>query len=143
MASIVGNGIRVRFWLDKWWGDELLKNVCPSLSVLAISKEAWLEEVWSGSSKGGCWTPCSVRYLKDWELVEIERFLLRSNRKKVQSGEDKLMQFRTRDENFSIKRLHNDPEPGRLVDFSSKVIWKFLGPSKKVFFAWEGTRSRI
>ena len=29
-----------------------------------------------------------------------------------------------RDVNFSIKRLHNDLEVGRLEDFPSNVIWK-------------------
>ena len=35
----VGNGRRIRFWLDSWCGDEALCNSFPSLFALAVSKE--------------------------------------------------------------------------------------------------------
>ena len=52
VVFMVGNGMRVRFWLDKWCGDESLKDTFPSLFALATSMEAWVEEVWSGSFEG-------------------------------------------------------------------------------------------
>ena len=52
MVFVVGNGRRVRFWLDKWCGDESLKDTFPSLFALATSKDAWVEEVCSGSFEG-------------------------------------------------------------------------------------------
>ena len=41
----LSNGGKVRSWLDKWCGDNSLKNAFPSLFVLATFKEAWVEEV--------------------------------------------------------------------------------------------------
>lgn len=54
VAFLVRNGRRVRFWLDKWCGDKSLRVFVPSLFALATSKDAYLEEVWCGSSDGGC-----------------------------------------------------------------------------------------
>ena len=42
---------------------------------------------------------------------------------------------RAGDGNFSIKRLCNDLESGRHVDFPTNVIWKSWAPSKEVFYA--------
>ena len=40
LAYQVGNGQRVRFWLDKWCGDEPLSVSFSSLFTLSMSKEA-------------------------------------------------------------------------------------------------------
>ena len=55
VAFFVGNGKRVRFWKDKWCGDELLCIFLTFLFAIVSSKEAWVEEVWNHSPKGGCW----------------------------------------------------------------------------------------
>ncbi|RVX03513.1 hypothetical protein CK203_027825 [Vitis vinifera] len=39
---VVGNGRRVKFWRDRWCGDEPLCVSFPSLFTLASSKEAWV-----------------------------------------------------------------------------------------------------
>ena len=36
----MGDGRRVRFWLDEWCEDEPLGDAFPSLFILAASKEA-------------------------------------------------------------------------------------------------------
>ena len=41
----VGNGRRVRFWKDKWCGDEALCVSFSSLYGLAVSKVVWVAEV--------------------------------------------------------------------------------------------------
>ena len=41
----VGNGRRVRFWLDKCCGDEPLRSSFLSLFALTISKEVWMTNV--------------------------------------------------------------------------------------------------
>ena len=47
----------MRFWKDKWCGNESLCISFPYLFVVASSKEAWVVEVWNHSSKEGCWAP--------------------------------------------------------------------------------------
>ena len=49
----VGNGRRIRFWLDPWCAGEALCNSFPSLFALAISKEKWVAEVWDSSVEEG------------------------------------------------------------------------------------------
>ena len=40
LAFQVGNGQRVRLWMDKWCGDESLSESFPSLFTLSTSKKA-------------------------------------------------------------------------------------------------------
>ena len=47
----VGAGGRVRFWEDKWYGDDTLSHSFPSLFELAASKDEWVVEVWVALGK--------------------------------------------------------------------------------------------
>ncbi|RVX18713.1 putative ribonuclease H protein [Vitis vinifera] len=47
LAYRVGNGRRVRFWKDKWCGDEPLCESFPSLFAISLAKDAWVSEVWN------------------------------------------------------------------------------------------------
>ncbi|RVX20326.1 hypothetical protein CK203_004874 [Vitis vinifera] len=47
------NGKRVRFWEDRWRGDEILSISFPSLYALVTSKEAWVAEVWDTLGEDG------------------------------------------------------------------------------------------
>ena len=53
VAFVVGNGRRVKFWKDLWWGNVPLCNSFPSLYAFASSKEAWVEEFWDTSGVEG------------------------------------------------------------------------------------------
>ena len=72
----VGNGRRVRFWKDKWCGDDPLCTSFPSLFAISLDKEAWVADVWSHSG-GGVWAPRFSRRINDWEVIEVERLHLR------------------------------------------------------------------
>ena len=71
----VGNGSRIRFWLDPWCGVEALCNSFPSLFAVVVSKEDWVAEVWDSSVEGGSWSPHFLRAFNDWEVVLVERLL--------------------------------------------------------------------
>ncbi|RVW30580.1 hypothetical protein CK203_086070 [Vitis vinifera] len=92
-------------------GDELLRSSFPSLFALAIFKEAWVVNVWSPSSNGGCWAPCLSRRLNDWEVDLVESFFLRLQRWRVSNDEeDRLVWLVEKSGKFSIKALY-------------KVVW--------------------
>ena len=56
----VGEGKRVKFWKDRWCGNEPSCDSFPSLYGLASSKEAWVANMWDQSlGSSGCWTPNS------------------------------------------------------------------------------------
>ena len=40
MSFLVGNGQRVKFWIEKWCGDTPLSHSFPSLFAITSSKEA-------------------------------------------------------------------------------------------------------
>ncbi|KAL6347163.1 hypothetical protein AAG906_012744 [Vitis piasezkii] len=42
VCFVVGNGRRIKFWLNKWCGDSLLKESFPTLFAIANSKESWV-----------------------------------------------------------------------------------------------------
>ena len=73
MAFSVGNGTRVRFLKNSWYGDDPLCVSFPSLFAIALEKEAWVEDVWNHSERG-VWAP---RQLNDWEVVVVEHFFQR------------------------------------------------------------------
>ena len=43
------NGRRVRFWKDKWCGNEALCDSFPSFYALVVSREACVAEAWDSS----------------------------------------------------------------------------------------------
>ena len=71
----MGNGRRVKFWKDIWWGNFALCNSFPSYAI-ASSKEAWVEEFWDSLGEEGVWSPRFSRPFNDWEVEEVERLLL-------------------------------------------------------------------
>ena len=44
---MVGNGWRVLFWKDRWYGNNLLCVLFPSLFALFVSKDVWVKDVWN------------------------------------------------------------------------------------------------
>ena len=61
----VGNGQRVRFWMNKWCGDEPLCKSFLSLFTLSSFKEAWVLDVWNPEGEGGGWIPLFSRAFND------------------------------------------------------------------------------
>ena len=53
LSFSVGNGKRIKFWKDKWCGDEPLNVSFPSLFSLSNFKDAWVAELWQHSNEGG------------------------------------------------------------------------------------------
>ena len=62
-SFVVGNGRRMKFWKDKWCGEEPLCVSYPSLFVLAISKKAWVVDI--GFKQGRELNLCFSRPLND------------------------------------------------------------------------------
>lgn len=54
-SFVVGNGRRVLFWKDRWFGDNLLCALFPSSFALSLFKDAWVENVWNFSIEKGGW----------------------------------------------------------------------------------------
>ena len=71
LSFIVGEGTHIRFWHDRWIGDNTLKDLYPDLYVCSTVKDACISEVlWM--PEGGTvrvWNLRFYRAFEDWELA--------------------------------------------------------------------------
>ena len=88
LAYQVGSGQRVRFWTDKWCGDEPICESFPSFFSIFLSKNAWVSEVWNPVGDGDGWTPLFAMAFKDWEIEVVEHFLHKIQAFRVQRKEE-------------------------------------------------------
>ena len=70
----IGDGVRVKFWQDVWFGDgsESLKIVFPRLFLLSVDKKASVAKIMDRSRMGG-WNSIFRRSLRSWESDELQR----------------------------------------------------------------------
>ena len=91
----MGNGTHIRFWLDRWIGDNTLKDLYPELYACSDAKNACISEVlWllEGSTVR-VWDLRFFRAFEDWELTAsysllqfIQRRIPRGNRSDTLCG---------------------------------------------------------
>ncbi|RVW24396.1 putative ribonuclease H protein [Vitis vinifera] len=144
LAYRAGNGRRVRFWKDKWCGDEPLCESFPSLFVISLAKDVWVSDVWNPDGVGDGWTLLFSRALNDWEIEMVERFMLKIQPFRVQREvEDKVVWTASRSGVFSVKSLYSIMEPGGSALFPFDSIWRAYVPPKVAFFAWEASWGKI
>ena len=58
VAFKVGGGRRVRFWKDRWCGEDSLEEAFPSLYSLASSRDAWVVSIMGSVREFGSLEPC-------------------------------------------------------------------------------------
>ena len=75
-------------------------------------------------SEEGGWSPRFSRPFNDWEVEEVERFLLAIHGKRmVTNVEDRVLWKETKDGKFSIKSLYSAFELRYAVSFLRSIIW--------------------
>ena len=137
-------GRRVRFWEDRWCGDDALSLFFPSLFALVASKEAWVAKVWDASGEEGGWNPPFFRPFSDWEMETVERFLFSLQGKKVDTNmEDRVRWKEAKDGIFSVKSFYSVMEGSSIVLFPNNIIWSPCALFKVGFFAWEASWGKV
>ncbi|RVW47359.1 Ribosome maturation factor RimM [Vitis vinifera] len=145
---VVGNGKRIKLWKDIWCGDEPLCVSFPSLFALAVSKDAWVKDVWRCNEGGGSWSPLFSRPSNDWEMEEVCSFFVALNRKQIQQGvDDRVIWREINCGKFSVKSLYKSLVSGHPTSFPSSAIWKvsvqprWVLPAtvKEMLLGWNGT----
>ncbi|RVW82307.1 putative ribonuclease H protein [Vitis vinifera] len=135
-----GRRMVIKFWKDIWCGDEPLCVSFPSLFALAVSKDAWVKDVWRCNEGGGSWSPLFSRPFNDWELEEVCSFFVALNRKQIQQGvDDRVIWRETKCGMFSVKSLYKSLVSGHPISFPSSAIWKVTVQPKVSFFGWVAT----
>ena len=60
-----GNRRRVRFWKDRWCGEDPLAVAFPELFSISIDREAWVNQMWEQVGEGGYWNLVFIRQIND------------------------------------------------------------------------------
>ncbi|RVW87422.1 hypothetical protein CK203_033651 [Vitis vinifera] len=103
---VVGNGERIRFWEDLWWGDQPLGSQYPSLFRVVLDKNIPISSV-LGPTRPFSWNLNFRRNLSDSEIEDLEGLMR------------------------SLDGVHLSPSV-----FPSKFVWNSQIPFKVQSFIW-------
>ena len=115
----MGEGTRIRFWLDRWIGDNTLKNLYSDLYLCSAVKDACISEVlWM--PEGG-----TVRAFEDWELA-ASYSLLQLIQTRIPRGDrrDTLCWRLKGDGNFDTRSYYHAIRDALNSLFPWKGVWK-------------------
>ena len=119
-------------------------NAFPTLFNLVVHKDARVAEVWDSSREDGGWSPVFLRPFNDWEMDEVERFLLFLQNRKIRPfQEDRLILKETRPDGFSVRLMYRKLMNSLPTDFPWRSIWNPIVPPKLGFFAWEASWGKV
>ena len=122
----------------------MLCNAFPTLFNLAAHKDARVVDVWDFSREDGGWSPVFLRPLNDWEVAEVERFLLFLHNKKIRPfQEDRLVLKESLTNGFSVSLMYRKLRYSLPTDFPWQSIWNPIVPPKLGFFAWEASWGKV
>ena len=116
----------------------------PTLFNLVAHKDIRVAEVWDSSGEDGGWSPVFLRLFNDWEMDEVERFLLFLQNRKIRPfQEDYLILKETMPNGFSIRLMYRKLMHFLPTDFPWRFIWNPIVPLKLGFFAWEASWGKV
>ncbi|RVW79372.1 E3 SUMO-protein ligase MMS21 [Vitis vinifera] len=143
LAFLVGKGSKIKFWKDSWCTDTPLSQCFNHLFVLAVHRDASIEEMWDHHSGQGDWNLVFVRDFNDWEL-DMVGDLLRTLRGHRPSLEDDSVKWRQgRNGLFRVKEAYRMLDKPNATLFPARGIWMDRVPTKVSFFAWEATWGKV
>ncbi|KAJ9698204.1 hypothetical protein PVL29_007339 [Vitis rotundifolia] len=135
---VAGNGDRIRFWEDLWWGDQPLGSQYPRLFRVVLDKNIPTSSI-LGSSCPFSWNFNFRRNLSDPEIEDLET-LMRSLDGLNLSPSVSDVRFWPLSSSgiFSVKSffLALSQFSGSPQDFPSKFVWKSQVPFKVRSFVW-------
>ena len=142
----MGEGTRIRFWHDRWIGDNTLKDLYPELYVCSAVKDACISEVlWI--LEGGTvrvWNLRFYRAFEDWELA-ASYSLLQFIQTCIPRGDkrDTLYWQLIGDGKFDTRSYYHAIREASNSLFPWKGVWKPKIPKRVAFFLWTAAHGRI
>ncbi|XP_026428621.1 uncharacterized protein LOC113324513 [Papaver somniferum] len=119
----IGSGVCMYFWDDVWIGEYLLKQLFPSLFVIARQKNALASELISSE---GAWILNFPRNLNDQEMLELENLLqIIGNPSRLVNEDSRQWRY---GEDFSVANAYAALETGGLLTFPDKHLYNSKVP---------------
>jgi hypothetical protein len=140
----VGSGDSVRFWVDRWSEEGLLREICPAIYQIALHKQATVSEYLSWHQDDMVWTVTLQRSLQDWELGEYTALMaflykLKINRTIV----DQLRWPSTTSGLFEVRSYYRLLTFHNTTNFPWRSIWQSRVPHKVAVFSWLVAQGKI
>ena len=135
---IVGDGERIRFWEDLWWGDQILKDQYPRLFRVVMDKNIPISSI-LGSSRPFTWNFNFRRNLSDFEIEDLERLMRSLDCMHISTSASDARSWSLCSSGlFTVKSFFtglsqmSDSSPF----FPTKFVWKSQVPFKVKAFIW-------
>ncbi|WJZ96626.1 hypothetical protein VitviT2T_015292 [Vitis vinifera] len=135
---VVGNGERIRFWEDLWWGDQPLGSQYPSLFRVVLDKNILISLV-LGPTRPFSWNLNFRRNLSDSEIEDLEGLMRSLDGVHLSpSVPDARLWPLSSSRLFSVKSffLALSQFFGSPQVFPSKFVWNSQIPFKVQSFIW-------
>ncbi|WJZ89560.1 hypothetical protein VitviT2T_008772 [Vitis vinifera] len=143
LAFLVGKGSKIKFWKDRWCTETPLSQCFYHLFVLAVHRNATIEEMWDQHSGQGDWNLVFVRDFNDWEMDMVGDLLhtLRGHRSSME--DDSVIWRQGRNGRYRVKEAYRMLDKPNSTVFPARGIWVDRVPTKVCFFAWEATWGKV
>ena len=121
----VGTGDSVRFWVDKWSDEGLLRDVFLAIYQIALHKQATVSEYLSWHNDEMVWSVILQCSLQDWELGEYTDLMVFLYRLKVKrTVADQLRWACTTSGMFEVRSYYRMLTAHNTTTFPWKSIWQ-------------------
>ena len=131
----VGDESRVSFWHKIWCGDRALKEVFPTLFLIACHLETMVANVLRHHNDTMHWELTFNRYIQDWESDSLMALLeLLYANLRLGNGEDTICWRLDKSKCFTVGRYYRVLTGTSHVSFPWKIIWKSRVPPRVAFF---------
>ncbi|KAJ6925966.1 hypothetical protein NC651_010415 [Populus alba x Populus x berolinensis] len=145
-VMLVGNGKRIKFWLDDWTDNGRLAEKFPTLFQLSNDKDASLEKMGMWDGHAWCWVFSWIRDLRGRNTgLLTQMYAILSRMQLDKEAEDRLVWKANNTGRYSVKSLCGLLSPSSPLNtvFSFKGIWRGLVPPKVEVFCWMAIINKI
>ncbi|RVW60989.1 putative ribonuclease H protein [Vitis vinifera] len=135
---IVGDGERIRFWEDLWWGDQILKDQYPRLFRVVMDKNIPISSIF-GSSRPSSWNFNFRRNLTDSEIEDLKCLMHSLDCMNLSTSASNARSWSLCSSSlFTVKSFFTalSQMPDSSPFFPTKFVWKSQVPFKVKAFVW-------
>ena len=133
----IGDGSRVKFWQDRWCGENSLAVRYPNLFRFCRNKDANVAELMMSANGVLFWDVRFVRGVHAWDLEAMSDFMVTIYGSPIRGrGEDKMCWIPSKVKGFLVSDYYRILAGTAFFGFPWKSIWKQKIPSRVAFFVW-------